>query len=182
MVRGTRLHEDCENYVKGKLMVVPWELKKVALRLEDLKQKGAAAEETWLLDKYWKHDDEKPWIKAIIDVHYFEPGGKVLHVTDYKSGREYPEHRDQLELYGLIGLCRFPEVNRVEYQALYLDSGHTSNDGAILRGAVMDNKVKKWTDRAIRIFEDKEYRPNPGGACRFCDYNGKRGGPCSAGV
>lgn len=180
MERGTRLHTDCENYVKGQLMVVPWELKKVALRLEDYKQKGAEPEAVWLLDKNWKHDDTKPWIKAIIDVHYLQGG--VLYLTDYKSGREYPEHRAQLELYALIGLCRFPHVKRAEYEALYLDSGHTSNHGAILRGDVMDSRIKGWNDRAIRIFEDKEYRPNPGGACRWCDYNKKVGGPCTAGV
>lgn len=182
MARGTRLHADCENYVKGDLMVVPYELKKVALRLEDLKQKKAKAEETWLLGRNWEHNEVAPWIKAIIDVHWLEPDGKVLHIIDHKSGREYPEHREQLELYALIGLCRFPEVKRAEYEALYLDTGHTSNAGAILRGDVMNSRVQSWNNRAIRIFEDQKYLPRPGGACRWCDYSAKKGGPCEAGV
>jgi hypothetical protein len=180
MARGTRLHADCEGYVKGEITVVPYELKKVALRLEDLRQKGAKAEETWLLDKEWKPDVFLPWIKAIIDVHYVE--GNVLHVIDHKSGREYPEHREQLELYALMGLCYYPDVKRAEYGALYLDAGYVGNEGAILRGGVADARMKSWTDRAIKIFEDKDYRPNPGGACRWCDYSKKKGGPCEAGV
>jgi hypothetical protein len=180
MARGSRLHADCESYVKGDLMVVPYELKKVALRLEDFKQRKAKAEEVWLLDKDWKTSDQEPWIKAIIDVHYVE--SNVLHVIDHKSGREYPEHREQLELYSLIGLCRYPEVKRAEYSALYLDTGHVSNEGAILRGDIMNSRIKHWHDRAIRIFEDKDYRPKPGGACKWCDYSAKKGGPCEAGV
>jgi hypothetical protein len=70
MERGTRLHANCEDYVKGTLHVVPWELKKVALRLEDYRQRGAKAEETWLLDRNWANTGQEPWIKAIIDVHY----------------------------------------------------------------------------------------------------------------
>lgn len=182
MVRGTRLHSDCEGYVKGEIMVVPFELKKVALRLEDFKQKGAKAEEVWLLDKEWNptEDQDEAWIKAIIDVHYLTPG--VLNLTDYKSGREYPEHKEQLELYAVIGLCKYPELKRAEYEALYLDGGYTSNHGAVLRGDMLDQKRKNWNARAIRIFEDNTYLPNPGGACRWCDYSGKRGGPCKAGL
>jgi hypothetical protein len=121
-----------------------------------------------------------PWIKAIVDVHWLESDGSVLQVRDFKSGREYPDHRDQLELYALIGLCLFPQVKRAEYGAIYLDGGYTSNAGAVIRGDMMDTKVKSWHSRAIRIFADETYLPNPGGACRWCDYKGSTGGPCGA--
>jgi hypothetical protein len=184
MARGSRLHSDCEGYVKGELMVLPFELKKVALRIEDYKQKGAKAEEVWLLDRNWKPvgSPAMAWSKSIVDVHWFDSAGTVLHVCDYKSGREYPEHRDQLKLYATMGLCTFPAVKRAEYHALYLDGGHTSNEGALLRGDMLDNSIKEWTSRAIRIFEDKQFLPNPGGACKWCDYSAKKGGPCEAGV
>ena len=181
MERGTRLHADCENYVKGKLNVVPWELKKVALRLEDYKMKGAKAEEVWLLDKDWAPNDDEPWIKAIIDVHYIE--SDVLHVTDYKSGREYPEHREQLELYGIMGLQKYPAAKRVEYSALYLDGGYYSNEGSILRGDILTSKIGGWTNRAIRIFEDKTFMAKPStNNCKWCDFSHKKGGPCLEGV
>jgi len=181
MVRGTRLHLDCENYLKGNITIIPYELKKVALKLENLRIKGGKSEETWLLGMDWKPCKGEPWIKSIIDVHYVESG--VLHVTDFKSGREYPEHREQLELYGLMGLNIYPEVKRVEYDALYLDAGYYSNEGSILRGDIAQAKIERWTSRAIRIFEDKQFLPRPSlMSCRFCDYSHKKGGPCSEGV
>jgi hypothetical protein len=107
----------------------------------------------------------------------------VLHICDYKSGREYPEHRDQLELYALMGLNMYPEVKRAEVSALYLDAGYYGNEGSILRGQIMDSKIASWTNRAIRIFEDKHWAPNPStNNCRFCDFSHKKGGPCLEGV
>jgi hypothetical protein len=182
MVRGTRLHADCENYIKGTLMRLPNELSKVTRMIDTMKAQGAKSEETWLLDSDWAHTAARPWIKAIIDVHWIEPGGKVLQVRDFKSGREYPEHTDQLELYSLMGLCIYPTAVRAEYGAIYLDGGYTSQEGAILRGDVMSSKLKRWNDRAIRIFEDTEHKPTPGGACKWCDYSAKKGGPCLEGV
>lgn len=183
MARGSRLHSDCENYVKGTLIALPYELKKVALRIENLRTKGAKAEAVWLLDKDWKPTQfpADAWVKAIVDVHHF-PTPDVIDLCDYKSGREYPEHRDQLELYAVVALCTHPEVKRVEYSALYLDAGYSSNEGALLRGDMLEHKRKSWHDRAIRIWEDKQYLPNPGGACRWCDYSVKKGGPCQSGV
>jgi hypothetical protein len=180
MERGSRLHTDCEKFLKTDSHVLPWELAKMGPRLMDLKGKQAKSEETWCLDKGWSPDMVNPWIKAIVDVHWFEVNGTVLQVRDFKSGREYPEHRDQLELYGIIGMRYFPQVKRAEYGAIYLDTGHVSNEGAVIRGDMLDQKVKSWTDRAIRIFEDTTYTPNPGGACRWCDYKSSQGGPCGA--
>jgi hypothetical protein len=181
MARGSRLHADCEGFLKGTLQVLPWELKKVSLRLNDLKTTGAQSEVTWLLDGDWNPVEEGviPWIKAIIDAHWVQ--GKVLHVRDFKSGREYPDHREQLELYSIIGLQLFPEATRAEYAAIYLDSAHTSNEGSVLRGAMLDRKRQAWNDRAIRIFQDTQYLPRPGKACDWCAFSGKKGGPCPAG-
>lgn len=178
MARGTRLHAECEDYLNGKTPALSWELTKVARRVDALKNMGAKAENVWQLNQEW-NPDGTPWVKAIVDVHWME--GDVLHVCDFKSGREYPDHRDQLELYGIIGLRIYPDVKRVEYSALYLDTGHTSNQGSIIRGDMEENKRKSWHDRAIRIFQDDTYAPNPGAACRWCDYASSKGGPCHEG-
>jgi hypothetical protein len=181
MERGSRLHSDCEKFLKTSSHVLPWELAKMGPVLLDLKGKGAQSEETWCLDRYWLPDMVNPWIKAIVDVHWFESDGTVLQVRDFKSGREYPDHREQLELYALIGLASFPEVKRAEYGAIYLDTRHTSNEGAVLRGDMMDKKVNEWHDRAERMMADEQFLPTPGGACNWCDYSKKKGGPCQAG-
>jgi hypothetical protein len=182
MIRGSRLHADCENYLKGDFTVVPWELTKVGKALDEMKQRGAKSEETWLLNREWEpvNDPAEAWIKSIVDVHWVE--GNILQIIDFKSGKEYPEHRDQLELYGLSGLRMYPEVKRAEFKALYLDSNHTSNEGAVIRD-MLPYKQEAWTGRAIKIWEDKDFKATPSAkACRFCNYNQKKDGPCREGV
>lgn len=183
MVRGSRLHADCENFIKGNIPALPWELNKITRSIMDMMSKGAKSEETWLLDYYWNPvvPGVETWIKSIVDVHWIE--GNVLQVRDFKSGREYPDHREQLELYAIKGLCMFPQIERAEYGAVYLDTGHTSNEGAVLRGSMLDAKRDRWHGRAIKLFEDTEYKatPNPQ-SCRWCDYSAKKGGPCAEGV
>lgn len=183
MARGSRLHQHCEDYLKGTIGVIPWELTKVARALDQLKGFGAKSEETWLVNSLWEpvEDPDQAWVKSIIDVHYLE-SSTVLQIIDFKSGREYPEHRDQLELYGIKGLKMFPKAKRAEYKALYLDTGHTSNEGAIIRD-MLPHKIDKWARRAIKIWEDKEFKATPSKkACGWCDYNAKRGGLCYDGV
>lgn len=180
MMRGSRLHKACEDYLNGHSPALPWELKRVVRAIDELKQRGAKSEQTWLLDKDWSpvDDQSKAWIKSIVDVHYLD--GSVLHVIDFKSGKEYPEHRDQLELYAIKGLKVYPEVKRAEYKAMYLDTGHTSNEGSLIRD-MLPGKIDYWHSRAIRIWEDKEFAPNPGRRCQWCDYSAAKRGPCQAG-
>lgn len=182
-MRGTRMHRECENYLLGKMPEVPYDSRKIKKMLEEFKAKQVQSEAVWLVDDTWSPvgDPRQAWVKAIIDVHHVE--GSTLFVHDFKSGREYPEHRGQLELYGTIGLQIYPEVKRVEFSAIYIDTGHTSNEGALLRGVMADHKRRSWSDRAIRLMVDTEYLPTPGAfRCRYCSYNAKSGGPCHAGV
>jgi len=182
MLRGSRLHKLCEDYLNGKFPEVPYELRKCKKILEDLKARSAKAEVVWIADQMWSPvgDQRLAWVKAIIDAHVLE--GRTLFVHDFKSGREYPDHRDQLDLYATIGLQVNPTAKRVEYSAIYLDTGHTSNDGALLRGDMVNSKIRSWSERAIRLMTDVEYKATPSeGKCTWCDYSIKKGGPCREG-
>ena len=177
MSRGTRMHAMAEEYVLGKITFCPPEIKKVGPMLEMFKTLKAQPEEVWLLDKDWKHTDDlsQAWIKSIIDVTYRVDD--VLFVKDYKSGRMYPDHAEQLELYGLMGMCKFPDVKRVEYAAIYLDTGHEGHEGSIIR-AMTDKLRAKWDRDALVMMTDEVYEPRPGPACRWCSYKKENGGPC----
>jgi hypothetical protein len=85
-------------------------------------------------------------------------------------------------LYALIGHAIYPNVSRVEYQALYIDSGHVANNGSVLT-PMLTNMRQSWTDRAIKLENETEFLPTPSGhACRFCPYKAREGGPCLAGI
>lgn len=183
MIRGSRLHKQCEDYLNDKLPEVPYEVKRAKKMLEELKLRKGIAERTWLVDKQWNPvvESRLAWLKAIVDVHFVEED--VLFLHDFKSGREYPGHREQLELYGLMGLQVYPDVKRCEFSAMYIDNGYSSNDGAILRGVLADAKRQSWTNKALALMQDVTYTPSPSTLkCGRCAYSKKNGGPCDAGV
>ena len=176
MSRGTRLHSMCEDFVNGVIPSVPHEIQKIGPLLLSLQVAGAKAEEVWLLDRDWKptEDQDKAWVKAIIDVHHLTDN--VLYVKDYKSGQMYPDHLNQLELYGLIGLAKFPDVKRVDTSAVYIDSGYEGNEGTLLP-SMKTKLVNKWHQAAEEMMGDEVYEPKPGN-CKWCPYAKSKGGPC----
>jgi hypothetical protein len=181
MARGTRLHGLAESYMLDKKREVPvhFELRKIGLELFRMRELGAIAEQTWMVNKDWEptDDPEKAHVKAIIDVHYLTEDGGVLHCHDYKSGRAYPSHSDQLELYSILGLLRYPNAHRAESGAIYIDSGTTGADGSILR-QMLPTLVRRWDADIGRMEDDVEFVPTPGSHCKWCAYASRTGGPC----
>lgn len=177
MMRGTRLHSEAEDFMKDATMPVPYELRKIGQTLDGLRNKKAQPEVVWLVNKNWEPTDnqDEAWVKAIIDVNYTEE--KVLYCYDYKSGQQYPSHRDQLELYSILGLLRYPHVDRAESGAIYIDGGFTGTEGSIIR-PMLPRLIEKWDVQAKRMEMDSNFIANPGGACRWCPYSASKGGPC----
>lgn len=177
MERGTRLHSLCEDYMRDPAMPVPYDVRKIGRELDKFRTAGGIPEQVWLVDKNWEPTDDqsKAWVKAIIDLHYID--GDVLHVRDYKSGREYPSHRSQLELYAILGLLKYPQVARAETGATYIDGGYTGQEGSIIR-PMLPNLIGKWSRDALAMEADVDFIANPGSACRWCPYKKSVGGPC----
>ena len=177
--RGTALHEEAEMCLLNPMSPIPDSLSKIGAKIELYRTKRGIPEDTWLLDRNWNpvENSDSAWIKSVIDLHYIDEG--VLYIRDYKSGREYPTHRDQLELYSIMGLRKYQEVDRVETSAVYIDAGNEGAEGGIIRG-MLPFYIKKWTKDAEEMEADREFAPNPGAACKFCPYKDDSGGPCSA--
>lgn len=186
--RGTRLHTACELFLKGKLPPdkLPVDFWRIKPQMLELQKRKAKTEEVWCVDRNWNMvseiDEENIFIKAIVDIHFTE-GRDVLHVKDLKTGRIYPHHVDQLQIYGLIGMSRYPRIKRVKVSGLYVDQGKEDHV------AEYDRKMQKllqhhWTERALAVLQDEEFKANPSEEnCQWCSFNQKRkGGPCAAGV
>lgn len=177
MMRGTRLHKDAEDFMIEPSMPVPYELRKIGQTLEGLRAKSARPEVTWLVNKDWQpvEDQSHAWVKAIVDVHHVEDN--VLYCYDYKSGQQYPSHRDQLELYSILGLLKYPYIDRAESGAIYIDGGFTGSEGSIIR-PMLPKLIEKWDGQAKRMEADQDFIASPGSACRWCPYATSKGGPC----
>jgi hypothetical protein len=175
MERGTMLHSMCEKVLNGEIET-PGELAQIGRVLERLKANEAKPERAWRLDSEWKPVDSGSWVIGIIDVHFFKDG--ALHVYDFKSGRSYPSHSKQLELYSLIGLCTFPEAQRAEVGAIYIDTGKLQRRRTIDR-AEAPALLANWTGRARKMFADNDLLPTPGSGCYWCQHKDSMGGQCA---
>ena len=177
-MRGTRLHKMAEDFMNGQLLRIPHEIHKLGPAITLLKSQNAVPEEAWMVDKNWEATEDKSnaRIKAIIDVHYRLDD--VVYVKDYKSGQMYDDHRTQLELYGIIALCRYPDAKRVDTSALYIDTGYEGMQGSIIRPMLPALK-NMWNDKIIKIERDDVFEPKPETRkCGWCAFQKRKGGPC----
>lgn len=186
--RGTRLHTSGEMFLKGvlpvdKLPVDYWKVKEMMLQYKKVKAKS---EETWCVDKSWNMCDESDpniLIKAVIDVHWFVAKQKELNVRDLKTGRIYQSHVDQLQLYGTLGMIRYPKAKMVDVAGTYIDQGKLDHQAQYPR-KMLPMLIKRWDEKANAVLTDVKFDPKPSeDNCKWCTFNAKRkGGPCTAGV
>jgi PD-(D/E)XK nuclease superfamily len=180
MDRGTRLHSLCENYMRaGPDIPVPYDIRKIGIKLYQLRTVKAVPEETWLLDADWNptEDIERAKLKAIIDVHWRD--NDVLRLHDYKSGRPYPDHESQLEFYSAVGLRRFEDARRAESSAIYIDTGFEGSSRSIIR-EMLPPVIERWQTLMDKLDGDGRFLPSAGGHCKWCPYRSDKGGECEA--
>lgn len=195
MDRGTDIHKLAENYVKGELPRLPAELalfKKEFVRLK--KQKVKTVEDDWTWTKDWAHETHSKdwtgaWVRIKIDASYTNMQHEALVPIDFKTGKisdyKQVEYEEQLELYALGGLKKYPFVKIVAPQLWYLDQGVMwigPNDEQ-LEYTRADEKFleKKWAAKIKPMFNDKTYKATPNHGCQWCHFRKSNGGPCKHG-
>ena len=178
MGRGDTIHKEAEAWTMGKLKKLPESLENFKDEFKDLRKvKGVQCEVQWAISASWDKADwfgPTAWCRLKVDAWHVK--GKVLTVIDHKTGKIYPDHPEQLHLYGAAGFALFPDVEKVRAELWYLDQGET-NDRDYERGQFGDMK-KLWEDRVRPMFADRQFAPRPNDKCRFCDFRKERGGPC----
>jgi len=192
--RGTRIHEIAEHYVKGDSQAVAREaleppLSDFADELDLLRAHDrSSVEGLWAFDAGWKpvgwFDGARVYCRVKVDAVVFDEkksGKKTLktaRVIDYKTGREWPKHALQVELYALAALKLFPELDAVSTELWYLDQGEIAS--SLFKASDEAGLMKKWASRVKPMLADTAFRPTPGRVCRWCNFSVERGGPCVA--
>lgn len=180
--RGTRLHTACEKFLKGEIdhTKLSLDFRAIKGQLSIMKDLGAKAEEEWNCDQQWNFqpaEDDTTLIKAFVDIHYVM--GKELTIFDLKTGKPYPEHFDQLQLYTVMGFSRYPEVQTITVAPLYLDGPVPPTT---YTRPILPHLQDFWKTRARAPVEAQEFPATPSGeACRWCDYKKSKGGQCEFG-
>ena len=134
--RGSKIHQQAEDYVNGKLEELPDTLDGHFTRdfeqLKKLYKEGKVElEGEWGFDIKWnpvKWLDKATWSRIKLDA-YVQQDEKSARVIDYKTGKKFGNeisHGQQCLLYAIGTFFRYPELEFVQAELWYLDQKSTT--------------------------------------------------------
>lgn len=195
-IKGNAIHKFAEEYVTGtgKAPAIIPELKAVKDRLGMFRKMKALAEQDWAFTKdyiptRW-NDWDKCWLRIKVDVCAVTLGTKkpaapaLVHITDWKSGKIYEEHKQQRSLYALGGL-QLVELGlladgakdvKVVAEHLYTDTTQSATEAYTLKD--LKPLKSEWASRIKQMMSDTRYPAKTGFHCRYCKFRKSAGGPC----
>jgi RecB family exonuclease len=185
--RGTRIHLVAEQYVRGASELIP-ELDGFAEEFAKLRLLftlgEAELEGDWGFNDIWEPCSwQRAWLRAKLDAIVTLPDAHMV-VIDYKTGKRAGneiKHNEQMLLYALATVHRYPAVQKVTVELWYLDEDQLVRSDYD-RHSVMRH-FERFNKRAVAMTSCTEFpaRPNMF-TCRFCTYGPKGSGDCKDGV
>jgi len=179
--RGVAIHKKAENYVNGKINGLPKELKKYTKEFKALrlifKKKSGHTEPDISMNKNRTVATRKT-TDYFVGFADFAHLGYDLTVIDYKTGRKYPEHREQGCIYALVLLCLYPEYDTATVEFWYLDSGELTEFTYYRKD--LERLLAVWDRRINKMYNDKVFKKTPYKYCKSCNRNKLNGGDCDA--
>lgn len=185
--RGTAIHQEAEDYVTGKAALTA-NLRHFNEDLTSLARHYAegrvVCEEEWGFDNHWRVASWKSaWLRLKCDA--------VCHLTkqhvaviDYKTGKRFGneiKHAEQLQLYALCALIRYPDVEQVTCELWYID--HNELASFVMHRRQLSRYLKIFDQRGVRLTTDTTFKPNPNiFSCKYCPYSPDKQGDCKFGI
>lgn len=165
--RGTRVHEQVEAYMLGNRSDLPREALSFSEEIDALVANEALPEMEIAFDEEWRTTDwDTAWTRGKLDASVPERG----LVVDFKTGRYYPGHREQAELYALYShKLGIQEDDQITVEFYYFDL----NDCVTWNYPISDmEKIEaKWVKFADELDAEEEWRANPSESnCRWCNW------------
>lgn len=180
LARGTRIHQLAQDYIEQKLQVLPSELAKCAAQIQALRDSEAKCEVEWGFTPSWAPTGwmaEDVWLRVKADA--FAVRDSKMQIVDFKTGREYPDHRKQLSLYALSSFIMFPEVQSITSELYYLDAGAVTT--VDFEREEQPDILSVWQERCDKMLSDETFDPKPNPKCKWCHFRASNGGPCDNG-
>jgi len=182
MARGALVHKACEARIKHgvnqSLVTEPW-----LQRLDELRARGAVSETQLAFNKEW---NSVPWFGAavwgrcVLDASY-KISSRIVQIVEFKTGKEYPEHAQQLRLYALAGFILHPEAEEVRSELWYLDRNEAPRPGYVAQRVAVPRLKEEFVEFARPMLNDTLYPAKPGPGCKWCHFRRSNGGPCEQG-
>lgn len=185
--RGSQIHQEAEDYVRGKAPFTH-NLRFFQDDFNALKRHYDAGrvvcEEEWGFDSNWSPAEWKSaWLRLKCDavVHL---DSTHLAVIDYKTGKRFGneiKHAEQLQLYALCSLLRYPEVEQVTCELWYLDQNELAS--FVMKRKQLSRYLQLFDKRGVAMTTETQFKPNPNIiSCKYCPYGPDRQGDCKFGV
>jgi CRISPR/Cas system-associated exonuclease Cas4 (RecB family) len=165
LIKGNAVHKLAEEYLLGSIEVLPPVLNKFANEFANLKKFNAAPEEEFVLGREWNHilngwDSDEAWLRLKLDARIGS------YIVDFKTGKMYPAHIKQAQLYADVMLMLYPEYAEVEVEFWYLNLGEIKSWVFTRDG--LDERIALWERRVEKMHSDTSYQPTPHEWCRNC--------------
>jgi hypothetical protein len=176
--RGVGKHAIIEGYIRGDLKELSPDLSFYQTFLDGIKKHDYVRPEHKVALKLdlapcsW--DDPEAWYTGVLDLKVVS--GDIGYVYDWKTGKIYPDHDEQKELYALATFAEHQNLQEVQTFHVYLDLGKT-RQRTYFRTQV-SGLWDGWRQRVSILEEKDSFIPNPGFHCRWCSYSKSKGGPC----
>jgi hypothetical protein len=187
--RGARVHEAAEAFIRGGVELIP-ELEPFRVEYTELRRLFAlgrvSVEGEWGFDSAWQSVawmSADVWLRVKLDAMVWLTPKHVL-VQDLKTGKRNGnemKHADQMTLYSLAALMKYPEIDDVSVELWYPDVEDLA-DMHGSRGHFMRH-FKRYNDRFLKMTQERAFAPRPNAySCKWCRYGPKGSGVCTVGV
>lgn len=188
--RGSKIHQEAEDFVKGELGEMPDSLKKFEDDFHQLRHLFAEAkvelEGEWGFNIEWKPVGwmvKDTWARIKLDALVHEDESSV-RVIDYKTGKRFGNeisHNQQCLLYAIGTFFRYPHVEFAQTELWYLDKGEKATKTFTREQAM--NFAPSFYKRAIAMTTCEDFAPTPSkDNCRWCSYRKGDDPECQWGV
>lgn len=180
MERGSKIHKEGENFLKGLLEEVPETYKLLAQELAEVKMLGAKSEVEATFTKDWQSCgwfDAEAYLRIKIDIVVAQDG--VIRLIDIKTGKNKggDTYKDQLELYALAAMLIFPDISGISAELWFVDSGEIIGTSAYKPSQLEELKAR-WEKRIVPMMNDTIFAPRPSSACKWCWFSQSKTGKC----
>lgn len=195
--RGTEIHDAAEAYIRGNVDELHPALQvHMQKTCDDLRARFQShphefsLEDNWGFTDTWDETgffDKDVWARFKLDV-FWRQDATCAQIDDWKSGRKFGnemKHGDQGMQYAIAAFTKFPELQFIETNFLYLDQppGETGRDNILHktynRGTALAFRPRlEQRAFALTRADDATLKtPKPSVQnCRFCYYN--KSGDC----
>lgn len=186
MQRGSDIHTLCEKYIKGELPRIPKELRGFHNGFRDFRRKFRSGyvqvEHQWAFTRDWdicEWFDRKTYCRMVVDAVEEIPKGAIMRVVDFKTGRVYEDkNREQMKLYALGAMMRYPDAKKIRVELWYLDHDIVLDEDFEVSEEQVEILKSYFDAEAAPMLKDKKFPATPNYLCKWCHFRKENGGPC----